>query len=109
MSVDRLQSADVYALCKLHDTEAIRRDPPRTFHGWYIFTAEAVRSAGWDVSPDPTTENPWHSQIRRIDASEQGDAFVQNCQKIASQSWWKDRPMSRDTEDFLEQVTEPLG
>ena len=109
MSVDRLQDVDVYFLCNLHDAEATRRRPPRTFHGWYVFTAKIVRSAGWDVNPDPTKENPWHSQICQMDETEEEDDFVQNCQKIASNSWWKDRPMSRDTEDFLEQVTEPLG
>ena len=109
MSVDRFQSADIFTLCDLHDAEAVNRSPPRTFHGWYIFTAGAVRTAGWDVNPDPTTTNPWHSQVHLPDSLDEEDAFVENCQKIASQSRWRDRPMSRDTEDFLEQATEPLG
>lgn len=109
MSVDRLENADVHALRRLHDAEGMERRPtPRTFHGWYVFSAGAVRNAGWDVRPDPTTNNPWHSQVHLSDSSDEEDAFIESCQKIASQSWWKDPPMSQDTEDFLEQVTEPL-
>ncbi len=109
MSVDRLQDVDVYVLRCVHDAEALARTPPRTFHGWYVFTAATVRSAGWEVYPDPTNRNPWHSQVHLPDSMEEEDDFLQSCNKIASQSHWLVRPMSQADEEFLADVSDHLG
>ena len=110
MSVDRLQWADERELSQIHDEEAAKRSPPRDFHGWYVFTAGIVWSAGWDVRPDPTTTNACHAQIHLGGlALEDEDAFLTSCQKVASLSRWKDRPLSRETETFLQDVTDQLG
>ena len=108
MSVDNLGNADLRILTRLHDSEGTTRKPPRTFHGWYVFNAGVVRTAGWDVCPDRTDENPWHAQVRRLNASEQEDAFDQSCLTIATGSRWQARPMSREDEAFLDEVTRPL-
>ena len=104
MSVDRLQHADTYVLRCVHDAEALNRTPPRTFHGWYVFTAASVRSAGWEVYADQTTRNPWHSQIH-LPGSLDDDDLLQSCNKIASQSQWHVRPMSQADEEFLADVS----
>ena len=108
MSVDRLSDSDRQVLRLVHDEEASRRNPPRTFHGWYVFRADSVRSVGWDISPDPTPKNPWHSEVVRPESLEDEDEFLQNCSKIASQSRWVDRPMSQEIEEFLEQASDML-
>lgn len=90
MSVDRLSDDNVQTLCRLHDAEARRRNNQR-FHGWYVFMAVAIRSVGWGVAPCPTPTNQWHAEVSRPDL-EQDDVVLQNCNKIASQARWQDRP-----------------
>ena len=110
MSVDRLQRADERELSQIHDEEAAKRSLPRDFHGWYVFTAGIVRSAGWDVRLDPTTINACHAQVHlQCLASDHEDAFITSCQKVASLSHWRDRPLTQDTESFLRDVSSRLS
>ena len=103
-SVDLLDRADHHRLASLHDHEGAVRVPPRTFHGWYVFSADAVRSVGWDAWPDPTLENPWHAEVRKGQIGDADDANRQNCEKVAALSLWRDRPMSREDEEFLDNL-----
>ena len=106
MSVDRLSWADIHRLNVLHAEEGSRRQPPRTFQGWYEFRANKVRSVGWEVSPDETDENPWHAKIVPLDSMDEADAFTQQCEKIAAAASWRPRPMLPAIEEFLEEVSE---
>lgn len=117
MSVDRLESADSWSLCNLHDLEGSRRTPPRDFYGWYVFTAALVRSVEWCVVSEPTPENPWHAEVhRQLGTTEQEDHFLQDCNKVASQARWSARligpesarPIKADDEEFLENVSRRL-
>ena len=108
MSVDRLLLANIQRLTSLHDAEANRRVPPRTFHGWYVFKAEIVRVAAGDIKADPTPENPWHAEAIRPDPVEGKDALTQFFGKIAASASWQARPMSTSDEEFLEQTVDGL-
>lgn len=108
MSVDRLESADIQILCGVHDAEAVERKPPRSFHGWYVFTAASVRTAGWEANPDPTCANPWHAEVCLPNLVEQEDNLLQNCNRIASQASWHERPLSSADEDFLARAADSI-
>ncbi len=92
MSVDLLLQADTQQLSRVHDAEAILRNPPRTFHGWYVFIAAIVRSVGWEVTPDPTGDNPWHAEVSLSGSMDEEDAFIQDCEKVAANASWQARP-----------------
>ena len=108
MSVDRLDSADIQCVTRLHIQEGEGRNPPRTFHGWYVFTVGIVLSVGWVVKPEKTPSNPWHAEVVCNLSVDEADAHLQHCGKIASLARWKDRPMGRGDEEFFDRLLDNL-
>lgn len=79
-------------LTKLHDKEANTRGSTRCFYGWHVFSAALIRSFSWNVESDPTRENPWHAIVILPTAIDKGsDEFIQACQKISTDSMWRQR------------------
>lgn len=63
VSVDRLTSSNCRFLTKHHDSLAIRRTPPGSFHGWLVYSVRAFQSAGWEVTAEPLDCNPHHAEV----------------------------------------------
>jgi hypothetical protein len=109
MSVDRLGEADIQGLAGLHDLEGQGRNPPKNFHGWYVFLANIVRSVGWQVKPQGTKDNEWHAEVSLPSGMDDKDAFKQHCQRLATNSNWKPRPMNPSDEEFLDRIADKLN
>lgn len=63
VSVDRLTSLNCQFLTKHHDSLAIRRTPPSSFHGWLVYSVRAFQIAGWEVTAKPLDSNPYHAEV----------------------------------------------
>ena len=102
--MDLMLEADLGQLTELHDEEGKTRNPPQRFHGWYIFPTYIVRSSGGDIEKTSTDDNRWHANVISPDISNEPDAMDHFVQKIAANSYWKERPLSPAVEDFLQKL-----
>ena len=97
MSVDRLDYADKDVLCKVHDDEAHRRGPDRSFYGWLTFDTSLLRHIGLEVCPTPSTDarNLWHADLVLPGFStDDQDEITQVAEKLRAMARWEDRPLN---------------
>ena len=107
MSVDRMTYADSTVLCQVHDDDALRRGPNRTFYGWYTFPVALVRAIGLDVEPTQSTDprNEWHAEVSVPDSdSDMNDAITAYANAISSEAAWEPKPLNPGAQRDIEQA-----
>lgn len=97
LSVDRLTTAGSVGLAAVVEdakqAAASRQQPPNTFCGWAVVTAEAVISAGCITEDSPLPNNRYHANIILPDsAMENEDAQWEYATNLARGATWKPCP-----------------
>lgn len=97
LSVDRLTTAGSVGLAAVVEdakqAAASRQQPPNTFCGWAVVTAEAVISAGCIAEDSPLPNNRYHANIVLPDsAMENEDAQWEYATNLARGATWKPCP-----------------
>ena len=99
ISVDRLTLAPPAEAAANAGRVAAQRNPPRSFYGWAVVSAERVRAAGCAVQSSPLPDNRYHADIiLSDDAVANADAQKEYAIKLAGMSTWQPYPPEPDDE-----------
>ena len=98
LSVDRLtppETAGIAAVVEdARKAAANRQQPPNTFCGWAVVTAEAVIRVGCEVKASPLPNNRYHANILLPDsAMENEEAQRGYAVTLAGRATWKPCPL----------------
>lgn len=97
LSVDRLTSVDAAGIAAVvedaKNAAASRPQPPNTFYGWAVVTAEAVIRARSTVEDSPLPNNRYHANIILPDSAvENEEAQKGYAATLAGRAKWKPCP-----------------
>ena len=93
ISVDRIDRMEKDEAVRHGDDIAAKRGANRTFYGWAVMTAVAVREEGCDVEASPEPDNDWHAHIvMPLPAAVDDDLHDEHAGKLARRAVWQDKP-----------------
>ena len=91
ISVDRMDHAPVRELAESSRNRGRSRNPPQTFHGWAVLTAEHAGGNGRTVVATPLPENRCHADIRlNVTGDERRRQQKQHANELAAHATWRE-------------------
>lgn len=89
ISVDRMVHAPIQELAEWSRDRGRNRNPPRTFYGWAVLTAENAGRSGRTVVATPLPENPCHADIfLNVSEDERRRQQKQHANELAAHAKW---------------------